>query len=42
MLLAIWDIVWPVAGVDGIVVEQREGTLLDGGSSVPTMPVAGA
>lgn len=42
MLLAVWDIVWPVTGVDSIVVEEGEGALLDGGSAVPTVPVSGA
>lgn len=42
MLLTVWNIIWPITGVDGIVVEEREWTLLDCGSSVPTMPVTSA
>lgn len=42
VLLAVWYIVWPVAGVNCIIVEKGEGTLLDCSSSVPTMPVASA
>lgn len=40
VLLAIRNIVGPVAGVENIIVEQREWTLLDGSSTVPALPVA--
>lgn len=42
VLLTVWHIVGPVAGVHDIVVKEREGTLLDGGGSVPALPVTGA
>lgn len=42
MLLTVGHIVGPVAGVHDIVVKEREGTLLDGGGSVPALPVTGA
>lgn len=42
MLLAVGDIVGPVTGVDDVVVEEGEGTLLDGGGAVPALPVPGA
>lgn len=42
MLLAVWHIVRPIARVDGIIVEERERTLLNGGSSVPAVPITSA
>lgn len=42
MFLAVGHIVGPVATVDHVIVEQREGTLLDGGGAVPAVPVARA
>ena len=41
MLLAVWSVAWPVARVHGIVVQQGKGALLNGGRSVPTVPVSG-
>ena len=42
MLLAIGHIIWPITCMDHIVVEQREWTLLNGGSAVPALPIPGA
>ena len=42
MLLAVRDVVRPVTGVDDVVVQEGEGTLLDRRSAVPTLPVPGA
>lgn len=42
MFLTVGHVVGPVARVQDVVVEQREGTLLDGGGAVPAVPVAGA
>ena len=42
VLLAVRDVVRPVTGVDDVVVQEGEGTLLDRRSAVPTLPVPGA
>ncbi len=42
MLLTVGHIVGPVAGVHGVIVQQREGTLLNGGGAVPAVPVSSA
>lgn len=42
VLLAVRDVVWPIARVDDVVVEEGEGTLLDRRRAVPALPVPGA
>ena len=42
MLLTVGDVVGPVAGVQLVVVEEGEGTALEGGGAVPALPVPGA
>lgn len=42
MFLTVWDIVGPIARVDGVVVQKGEGTLLDGRGPVPAVPVSSA
>lgn len=42
VLLAVGHVVWPIAGVHDVVVEEGEGALLDSGRPVPALPVAGA
>lgn len=42
MLLAASDVLWPVAGVGVLTVEQTPDAELFGGSAVPAGPVAGA
>ena len=42
VLLASYDVLWPVAGVCVLVVEQAADAELLGGGAVPAGPVAGA
>lgn len=42
MLLAVGNVVGPITGVSGVVVQKREWTLLVGGGAVPALPVSSA